>query len=99
LILLHSIPLLPLHHQETVREGAIRRLQSLVPADAADWCEPDAVVRFDPVEAILRQAEEEHADLIVMGVRQHAHAATHLPWATAYELVCRASCPVLTIRG
>jgi nucleotide-binding universal stress UspA family protein len=99
LTLLHSIPLVPLHHQETVREGAIRRLQSLIPSDAADWCDPQSVVRFElPVEAVLRQAEEEHADLIVMGVRQHAHVAAHLPWATAYEVVCRAACPVLTVR-
>jgi len=99
--LLHSIPLVPLHHQETVRGSAIRRLQSLLPFDATDWCRPNSVVRFEfPVEAILRQAEEEHADLIVMGVHRHApHASAHLPWAIAYEVVCRGSCPVLTVRG
>jgi nucleotide-binding universal stress UspA family protein len=100
LTLLHSIPLVPLHHQETVRDGAIRRLQSLVPSDAADWCEPQPMVRFElPVEAILRQAEDDHTDLIVMGVRQHAQLAADLPWGTAYEVVCRAACPVLTIRN
>ena len=59
------------------------------------------MIRFEfPVEAILREAEEQHADLIIMGVHRHApHAAAHLPWAIAYEVVCRGSCPVLTVRG
>jgi len=26
-------------------------------------------------------------------------ASAHLPWAIAYEVVCRATCPVLTVRG
>jgi hypothetical protein len=25
--------------------------------------------------------------------------SAHLPWATAYEVVCHAHCPVLTVRG
>ena len=50
---------------------------------------------------ILRVAEEEHADLIVLGVREiHtlAHAATRVERATAYEVVAHAPCPVLTVR-
>ena len=40
-------------------------------------------------------------DLIVMGVRATAlpRTSAHLPWATAYDVVCHAHCPVLTVRG
>jgi len=39
-------------------------------------------------------------DLIIMGLRRSTHieAASHVPWATAYEVVCRAGCPVVTAR-
>ena len=102
LVLLHLVPLVPMHEQEEV-EGAIReRLRSLVPAEAAAWCTPEYVVRFDfPGEGILSIAREREADVIVMGVRKSDHPRTlaHLPWATAHEVVCRAHCPVLTVRG
>jgi nucleotide-binding universal stress UspA family protein len=102
LMLLHTIPLVPMQQQDDVREGARRRLEKLVPLDAADWCKPECVVRFEfPADGILKVAEERQADLIVMGVRATASPRTsaHLPWATAYEVVCHAHCPVLTVRG
>jgi nucleotide-binding universal stress UspA family protein len=102
LMLLHTIPLVPVQQQDDVREGARRRLEKLIPPDAADWCKPEYVVRFEfPADGILKVAEERQADLIVMGVRAAASPRTsaHLPWATAYEVVCHAQCPVLTVRG
>ncbi|HVO82658.1 MAG TPA: universal stress protein [Terriglobales bacterium] len=102
LMLLHTIPLVPVQQQEDVQEGARRRLEKLIPPDASDWCQPEFVVRFEfPADGILKVAEERQADLVVMGVRATASPRTsaHLPWATAYEVVCRAHCPVLTVRG
>ena len=54
-----------------------------------------------PVEGVLRVAEEEDADLIVMGVRQTVGTTltSHLPWTIASEIVSEAPCPVLTVRG
>jgi len=36
-----------------------------------------------------------------MGVQRknHPRAVSHLPWATATEVVAQAPCPVLTVRG
>jgi nucleotide-binding universal stress UspA family protein len=102
LILLHTIPLVPMQQRDHVEESARRRLEKLVAPEAADWCEPEFVIRFEfPTEGILQVAEERQADLIVMGVRASASPRTsaHLPWATAYEVVCHAHCPVLTVRG
>ncbi|HYA24785.1 MAG TPA: universal stress protein [Terriglobales bacterium] len=52
-------------------------------------------------EAILEFASNNAVDVIVLGVRrQDPTIAAHLPKSdTAYELVSRAPCPVLTIRG
>jgi nucleotide-binding universal stress UspA family protein len=101
LILLHVMPLVPLREQEKVAAGTGERLAKLIPPEAADWCRPDCVVRFEfPAEGILTLAESQQADLIVMGVHKAAPvAASHLPWAIAYEVVCHATCPVLAVRG
>ena len=101
LILLHVIPLVPLPHQALIASDARRKLEALIPPEADDWCRPEAVVRFEfPAEAILAQAKEQKADLIVMGVHKgRPLASAHLPWAIAYEVVCHAVCPVLTVRG
>src|SRR5579864_5441888 len=101
LTLLHVVPLVPMQHQMYVSGGAEKRLEDLIPPDAKDWCRPSAVVSFEfPAEGILHLAETQSADLIVMGVHKRApRAAAHLPWAIAYEVVCHAPCPVLTVRG
>lgn len=101
LVLMHVVPLVPLPHQAIVSGDARAQLQALIPPEAGDWCRPETVVRFEfPAEAILAEAKEQEADLIVMGVHKgRPLASAHLPWAIAYEVVCRAVCPVLTVRG
>jgi nucleotide-binding universal stress UspA family protein len=101
LTLAHLIPLVPMQHQEEVRVSAMKRLYELIPSDAEDWCRIECVVGFEfPAEGILSLAETRHADLIVMGVHAKAPvSSSHLPWAIAYEVVCHAKCPVLTVRG
>jgi nucleotide-binding universal stress UspA family protein len=101
LTLLHVIPLVPLQQQAGVTESTADRLQKLIPPDAEDWCHPVSLVSFEfPAEGILHVADSEEADLIVMGVHKRApHASAHLPWAIAYDVICKARCPVLTVRG
>jgi nucleotide-binding universal stress UspA family protein len=62
---------------------------------------PEYLVHFGrPSETILQLALKLKADLIFMGLRLSTHvvAAPQTHWATAYEMVCGASCPVLTAR-
>jgi nucleotide-binding universal stress UspA family protein len=101
LTLLHVVPLVPMQHQVHVAGGVKQQLEELIPPDARDWCRPAPVVSFEfPAEGILHHAEAQSADLIVMGVHKRApRASAHLPWAIAYEVVCHAACPVLTVRG
>lgn len=102
LIMLHLIPLVPVQERGAVESGARKRMELLVPIDAAAWCKPEFLVRFDfPAEGILAAAKERDVDLIVMGVRKTGSPrfSAHLPWAVAHDVVCRSHCPVLTVRG
>lgn len=76
-------------------------LQTLVPVDAQNWCEPEFVLEYgSSVEAIVELAEQRTADLIVMGTRKsNAGVLTYFKSGVAYHVMCRAECPVLTVTG
>jgi len=89
-------------HPREYTESTLRRLQSLMPADAQLWCEPKYRVEHGPeAEKILEVATAVGADLIVMGVRkpQGMGVATHLGHPVAHDVVANAGCPVLTFRA
>jgi nucleotide-binding universal stress UspA family protein len=48
---------------------------------------------------ILSVATDTNADFIVLGVRGSSGVLDRFMWPIAYELVCEAACPVLTVRG
>jgi nucleotide-binding universal stress UspA family protein len=82
-----------------LQAGALTELRRYVADEARVWCtveEQLAVGR--PYEEILRVAEEQHADLIVMGV--HARRGLQLGFfgSTTNQVVRHAKCPVLTMR-
>ena len=90
-------------HARQYTESALRRLQTLVPADAEPWCEPKCRVEQGPeAEKIMEVAIALGADLIVLGVRapqRGVGATTHLLRSIAYQVVANAQCPVLTVRA
>ena len=114
LILLHVIPAAPVPQilgwysaseivlmRENARMTCVRRLEQLVPCDEEAPIESAFVVQFGiPSEKILQVALDKKVDLIILGLRRASLAGTisHMPWATAYEIVCGAGCPVLTFR-
>ena len=75
----------------------------MVPAGADLLHPPNYVERHgSPSDEILKLADEENADLIVLGVRDaqwRLPAVTHFADSTAYKIVTRAVCPVLTVRS
>ncbi|HZP32798.1 MAG TPA: universal stress protein [Candidatus Acidoferrales bacterium] len=78
------------------------RLHHIVSAEAELVQTPSYRVEFgNAAEEILRVAEEEKADLIVIGAKPTAHvdAATHLGSAVAHRVMASAKCPVLAVRG
>jgi nucleotide-binding universal stress UspA family protein len=54
----------------------------------------------EPASKILCLAEELDASIIVLGAHhpRDTRTVSHLPWATASQVVSRAKCPVLTVR-
>ena len=86
-----------------VQESSKKLLRKLVPPEAEAWCKPEYFVeRGDPGERILDLANLRAVDLIVLGAQPEKGvpgAATHLPVATAHNVVAHAKCPVLTVRS
>jgi len=87
--------------RETARIASLQRLEELTSQNAKLAFEPEFLVEFgSPSEKILQAADTVKADAIILGLHRSTHIDTksHMPWATAYEVVCGAGCSVLTVR-
>ena len=73
------------------------RLHALRPADAAIAVD-HRLVEGNPPLVILSEAEEQSADLIVMGTHGHTGLVRALMGSVAEEVVRRANCPVVTVK-
>ena len=85
---------------EVERDAIVRELKELVPVTEEMHCLPvfEAIVG-DAVPQILLVADELHADLIVLGAKHQKSLAGHTLGGKAYEVVCKAACPVLTMKA
>jgi glycine betaine transporter len=103
LTLLHVIESAAAYTEESVarqREINIVRMKQLMPTGTENWCKPEFRVTFGAaVEEILLLTRESHVDLIVMGAKPRKSLAGHVPLTIAYNVVTKAHCPVLTVRG
>jgi nucleotide-binding universal stress UspA family protein len=85
---------------EHLRQIHIQRMKHSFSASHEDGIQADFCVRFgNVVDEILKAAHELCADLIVMGAKATAGWAGHVPLSTGYNVVAKASCPVLTVRA
>ncbi len=76
------------------------QMRRLVPPADLQQIEPEFVVEFGPpAETILKIADKQKADFVVLGIRRPSHRFGHPGPDTAYKVVCGASCPVLTVPG
>ncbi len=108
LILLHVVeqPAAGIADLEAVEATLMRSLQKLVPPEAEPRCHAESLLEFGrqfapPAERILEVAKDRAAGLIVLGVRPvrgKLGLVTHLASTTA-QILTRAACPVLTVRG
>jgi nucleotide-binding universal stress UspA family protein len=79
---------------------ARERLRSLVTEESRAWCEiDDVIVSGRAHREILREAEARSADLVVMGSQGRGGVGLALFGSTTHQVVRRAACPVLTVRG
>lgn len=103
LTILHVIQEATAFTEESVRqqrEFTVRKLEQLVPEGVENWCKPEFKATFgEATEEILTMARETNADLIVMGAKPRKSLAGHIPATIAYNVVVKARCPVLTVRG
>jgi nucleotide-binding universal stress UspA family protein len=115
LVLLHAIPAVTvqepsrwytandvMHARENARIANLQRLEELLSQDTELEIKPEFRVEFGAAgEMILHTAASLNADAIIMGLHRSVHISTasHMPWATAYEVVRRAGCAVLTVRS
>jgi nucleotide-binding universal stress UspA family protein len=77
------------------------KLRNLIPANVNFASDPLLLVEFGAApERILQTAADWNANLIVLGLRSAQEASTgKATWVRAYEIVSKANCPVLTVRG
>jgi len=102
LVMLHVSSATPATEEERdrLREELCGKLMTVVPASAKLKAPPQCIVEFGTAaERILSVADEQHPNVIVMGVRQPVGFARRIKWATAYEVVANAPCPVMTVRN
>ena len=97
---LSRITLLHVEERDDDAEEIVRDLKRLVPSGTDLHCLPlFRIEKGDPVNEILRLANETRADLIVLGAKSRKSLAGNVPHTKAYRIVCGASCPVLTIKS
>jgi nucleotide-binding universal stress UspA family protein len=76
------------------------QLAALIPSNARQWCEPAGrLAHGKPYREILKIADAEAIDLIVMGVHGRNPIDLALFGSTTNHVVRRARCPVLTLRA
>ena len=78
-------------------EDLRKMLDEVRPKDPNVPCD-HYLITGDPAAAIVRFAEEENADLIVMGTHGRTGLSRLLMGSVAESVVGRAKCPVLTLR-
>jgi nucleotide-binding universal stress UspA family protein len=80
------------------RQSATRKLQALLPKECEDSCTLKFDLRTGPIApAILQSAQENKANLIVMGAHRRAPLADHLPRTELATVIREARCPVILV--
>ncbi|MGB8011668.1 MAG: universal stress protein [Terriglobales bacterium] len=59
--------------------------------------DPQCIVEFGPAAATIVKIATLSTDMIVMGVKRPAALTKHLGEGVAYQVICNAPCPVLTV--
>ncbi len=83
-------------------DKALHHLREMLPADHHLARDPEFRVENGPAsEAILRVARSRRSDLLVVGARetQRHWIPSHFTWSTLHQILCDATCPVLSVRG
>lgn len=101
LSLLHVLEHLPPPEQREAENARVVQLMTgKIPREAQSCCKIKTVVRAGkPYEEIVKLAEEEHSDLIVVGVRGRNVLDLALFGSTTHRVLQLGPCPVLAIHN
>jgi nucleotide-binding universal stress UspA family protein len=87
-------------HVRVLTCTARAQLRAAVPRESHGWGPVTEVVRYgDAAYAILREATERGADLIVLGAQGHSGLGLLVLGSSTHAVIRRATCPVLTTRA
>ena len=82
-----------------VEAETLTRLRSLIPVHASEFCSVETATAAGAAgHAILEFAARRHADLIVMGAQGQGAVERLIFGSKTRDVVCGATCPVLTVR-
>jgi len=82
-------------------DTVLEKLVQLIPQERNPSVEVETMVEIGmPEEQILKIAEAQSVDLIVVGRHHtlHPRVSAHLPWSMLHRVLARARCPVLRVR-
>jgi nucleotide-binding universal stress UspA family protein len=93
-----------LSHASTTEEqpqnelSAMKKLRELLPGDCGEWCTLQYQVRSgDIAAAVMDVAQENKANLIVLGARHRSALADHAPRNKLSAIIRGAHCPILVV--
>jgi nucleotide-binding universal stress UspA family protein len=101
LVLLHVLPKKPRAEgrmREWVEENVSDKLYKLLDADARSECDHEAMIAYgEPEQEILAAADSKHADLVIIGGKDHLSMSDHASWRTLTKLAQHLRCPILRV--
>ena len=84
--------------QQEIQTRLIKKLQDMVPEEARNWCKPQtSLLNGHPYEELVKYAERNNIDMIVLGTRGHGLVKSLLVGSTTDRVVRNAPCPVLSV--
>ena len=84
--------------QQEIQTRLINKLQEMVPEEARNWCKPQtSLLDGHPYEELVKYAEKNNIDMIVLGTRGHGLVKSLLVGSTTDRVVRNAPCPVLSV--
>lgn len=95
----HPVVSVDLDSREELETGLKEKLHAMIPGDVYDWCAPEVVLmNGQPYSELVRYAENEGVDLVVLGAHGYNLMEKLFVGATTDRVVRRAPCPVLSVR-
>jgi nucleotide-binding universal stress UspA family protein len=86
--------------RDEIAEDYCATMKRVLNSEESDWClSAYQLDRSIAIDQIIDRAKKQTAGIIVLGAQIESHLGRHLHTSFAYQLLAKATCPVLTISG